>query len=443
MNLHKIPLVCAITLIISMFDWTEAAGFSIDLIHRDSLQSPSLHSSTFENVGATLRRSSNRAKTLIQDHDESSSPQSASADIVPDQGEYLMRFAIGTPKVETLAIADTGSDLTWIQCLPCLRCFKQKAPFFAPKRSSTYKPLTCSGSGICNSLQSTSCNRANGTCTYTITYGDNSYSKGDVATETITLGSTSGNAVAIPNVIIGCGHIDQGTFGAGASGIVGLGGGKESLVRQMGSSIGGKFSYCLIPLVGRTTKPSKMHFGDEAVISGAGVVTTPIVAKSPATFYYLTLEGVSVGNQRFNLEDSSSSWSSKKAASEGNIIIDSGTTLTYLPSEIYNQVEAAVKKQVSLKRINDPQEQLNLCYLAAGDADEKKIPEMTAHFKGADVKLKSHNTFVRTSQKSLCFAFVPSTFMAIYGNLAQMDFLIGYDLEKKTVSFKPNQCSNA
>ncbi|KAL6493914.1 hypothetical protein OROGR_031823 [Orobanche gracilis] len=44
---------------------------------------------------------------------------------------------------------------------------------------------------------------------------------------------------------------------------------------------------------------------------------------------------------------------------------------------------------------------------------------------------------------SLCLAFAPASRYAIYGNLAQMDFLVGYDLEKRTVSFKPSVCSEA
>lgn len=33
-------------------------------------------------------------------------------------------------------------------------------------------------------------------------------------------------------------------------------------------------------------------------MGGGDAVSTPLVRKSPATFYYLTLEGVSVGTER-------------------------------------------------------------------------------------------------------------------------------------------------
>ncbi|KAL0429359.1 UNVERIFIED_CONTAM: Aspartic proteinase CDR1 [Sesamum radiatum] len=441
MKLQSIFLAClASILVISMprlILVSEAAGFSIDLIHRDSLRSPSLDS--LQRVTNSLQRSFNRVNVLAQDH---YSQQSTSTEIVPDRGEYLMKFSLGTPPVTTLAIADTGSDLTWIQCKPCDRCFKQKAPFFEPKGSSTYKPVSCSSNTCSEAVLRTSCNGSNGTCNYAIFYGDRSFSKGDLATETITLGSTTRENVSIPNVIIGCGHLDQGTFGVDASGIVGLGGGKVSLISQMGSSIKGKFSYCLVPFLSKDVKPSKMSFGDEAVVSGAGVASTPIIAKAPKTFYFLTLEGITVGNQRLDLDLSSSSLDDSKAShQEGNIIIDSGTTLTFLPSGLYDRVIRAVKTQTKLRQITDPQGLLNLCYVSRGNVAE--VPKITVHFRGADVELKPINTFVKTSQVSLCLAFASADVLAIYGNLAQMDFLVGYDLEKKTVSFKPTDCSKA
>lgn len=297
---HTCLALTTLMIIISTASIEASGGFSIDLIHRDSVQSPTLYSAS-ERVRNALQRSFIRAKTLVDDNEKV-----ASTEIVPDKGEYLMKLSLGTPPVETLAIADTGSDLMWVQCQPCTRCFNQTAPIFQPKRSSTYKQIPCT-SPTCAALPRNSCRGA--TCMYTMLYGDFSYSMGDLATETVKLGPAS-----IPGVVMGCGHDDRGTFGAGASGIVGLGGGKVSLITQMGSSIQGKFSYCLVPYVGSSSRPSKMSFGADAVVSGAGVVSTPIVAKTPKTFYFLTLEGMTVGNQRLDSVSSSSLNDSKVSA---------------------------------------------------------------------------------------------------------------------------------
>lgn len=357
--LHKTSLVSVITLIFSLsisnFNAIDAAGFSIDLIQRDSLQSPSFNSS-YEHVEAALQRSFNRVETLIQGH----SPQSStSVDVVPDPGEYLMRIAIGTPKVEILASIDTGSDLTWIQCSPSGPWYRRKPPLFVAKRSSTYTPVSCY-TNICRSIPRTSCKGTKGSCSYMVRYVDRSLSKGDVAVEKITLGKN-----VIDRVVIGCSHLSEGTFSPAMSGVVGLGGGGHSLIRQMGPSFGGKFSYCLVPRYlsssGRqtTTKPSKIHFGDEAVVSGAGVATTPFVTQYSQTLYYMSLVGMSVGNQLFDLEDPNNESSEK--LQEVNMIIDSGCTLTFLPSKLYHQVEAAVRRQViGLRQIDVPKKLL--CY---------------------------------------------------------------------------------
>ncbi|KAE9594006.1 putative nepenthesin [Lupinus albus] len=50
-----------------------------------------------------------------------------------------MKFSIGTPKFDVMAEADTGSDLIWMQCQPCKKCYKQTEPVFDPSKSKTYK----------------------------------------------------------------------------------------------------------------------------------------------------------------------------------------------------------------------------------------------------------------------------------------------------------------
>jgi hypothetical protein len=46
-----------------------------------------------------------------------------------------MELAIGTPPVPFVALADTGSDLTWMQCQPCKLCFAQGTPVYDPVAS--------------------------------------------------------------------------------------------------------------------------------------------------------------------------------------------------------------------------------------------------------------------------------------------------------------------
>ncbi|XWS42799.1 hypothetical protein CRYUN_Cryun16bG0045400 [Craigia yunnanensis] len=401
-------------------------GFSVELIHRDSLKSPLYNplETTSDRVNKALRRSFSRVHHFKS---TSVSTKETEADIIAYTGEYLMKISIGTPAFDIVAIADTGSDLIWTQCKPCNQCFKQDAPLFDPSRSSTYKTISCSASQ-CENLLGSSCS-SNNSCQYSVYYGDKSFSKGDVAADTLTLASTTGRPVAVPKTVIGCGHNNDGTFDENTSGIVGLGGGEVSLISQLGTSIAGKFSYCLLP-ISKAGESSKMNFGSNAIVSGAGVVSTPLTKRAIDTFYFLTLEAVSVGSNRIKFAGSFGS-------NNGNIIIDSGTTLTFFPEDFYSELESAVSSQINATRV-DGLEDLSLCYDAQSDF---AIPDITVHFTDADVKLQPLNTFFLVSDSVTCFTFSPIQNFAIYGNLAQMNFLVGYDTVKQTVSFKPTDCS--
>ncbi|GFP88590.1 aspartic proteinase cdr1 [Phtheirospermum japonicum] len=398
-------------------------GFTINLIHRDSPQSPTYDPtlSPAQRLANAIRRSSHR----IQHFDDKLSQRSPVSDMINSHGEYLMKYSIGTPPVPSLGVADTGSDIIWNQCKPCLKCFNQTLPIFSPRKSSTYKTIPCNTTR-CHSSVGTSCSPTRRNCLYSANYGDGSFSNGLLAHETITLTSTSntGGGISLPNITFGCGFQNGGLFDGGESGIVGLGGGNVSLIRQLGPLVQGKFSYCLVPLGG--SSPSKLNFGAKAVVSGIGAVSTPLVPGKPDTFYFLTLEGISVGNISLEYYN-------------GNIIIDSGTTLTYLPLLLYLRVELELTRAITLKRTKDPLWSLGLCY--ATRKDDIEHPPVTFHFRGADVKLKTENIFIRTGNVSLCFAAAPVLFgFGIYGNVAQRNYLVGYDLEKRTVSFKHTQC---
>ncbi|GAU33143.1 hypothetical protein TSUD_363440 [Trifolium subterraneum] len=340
-----------------------------------------------------------------------------------------MTYSVGTPPFNIYGIVDTGSDIVWLQCEPyeqgyelCEQCYNQTTPIFNPSKSSSYKNIPCS-SDLCKSVRGSSCNEQ-ALCEYTIRYGDESHSEGDISIETLTLDSTTA---------IGCGHSNTGTFRGAASGIVGLGIGPMSLTTQLKSSIGGKFSYCLLPYSDKSNQTNKLNFGEATVVSGDGVVSTPLVKKDPPIFYYLTLEAFSVGNKRVEFGGSS------EGGNEGNIIIDSGTTLTLLPDDVYTNLESAVVEQVKLDRVDDPNQIFSLCYSIT--SDDYDFPLITAHFKGADVQLHSISTFVKVGDGIVCFAFQSSKIGTIFGNLAQQNLLAGYDLQQNIVSFKATDCS--
>ncbi|XP_004308644.1 PREDICTED: aspartic proteinase CDR1-like [Fragaria vesca subsp. vesca] len=429
-------------LCVSHFSWVSAkGGFTIDLIHRDSPRSPFYNPS--ETPSQRLKNAFHRSFGRLSHVNPTASssvaqPNQAESTIINNRGEYLMELSIGTPPVPIKAIADTGSDLIWTQCKPCVDCYTQTDPIFDPSKSSTYKTIPCA-SNQCTELKGkcpTAGNGSSSACPYEVNYGDQSHTIGDIAVDTLTLASTTGRDVSFPKIIIGCGHDNAGTFDKNGSGIVGLGGGDESLITQLSTSIDGKFSYCLVPFASEGDQTSKLNFGDTAVVSGTGVVSTPIVQdQTKKTFFFLTLDAISVGNTKIPFSSSSSS-----PSGDGNIIIDSGTTLTILEQSFYSNLEDAVDKVVGRERTFIPGIPMSLCYTVSL-SEELKVPNITVNFSGADVELEPKNTFVRVSDEAVCFAFAPSQSLSIYGNLAQAGFVVGYDLKKKTVSFKRTDCT--
>lgn len=249
-------------------------GFTVELIHRDSPNSP-----LFNPSETHYHRLTNALRRSISRHAAAPAADVAEAPMYNNRGEYLMKLSLGTPPFPIMAIADTGSDIVWSQCAPCTRCYTQSAPMFDPSKSATYKQILCS-SPICPFSGTDSCPVRSDQCEYSINYGDGSHSRGDIAVDTVTLGSTSGRPVAFPRTVFGCGRDSAGTFNANVSGIVGLGHGAVSLVSQMGPATAGKFSYCLAPIGSDSIRSSKLSFGANAVVAGAGTVSTPIYTGS-------------------------------------------------------------------------------------------------------------------------------------------------------------------
>ncbi|XP_010268348.1 PREDICTED: aspartic proteinase CDR1-like [Nelumbo nucifera] len=436
------PLCIVIIVIASIYQFScsvaqcnNHGGFTVDLIHRDSPLSPFYNpsQSPSERLQNAVRRSiihANRFKSSAL------SPNTVQSSITVNKGEYHMKIALGTPPVQILALADTGSDLIWTQCNPCYGCYQQRAPLFDPQSSSTYRDLSCS-SERCEVLRFRTCSSSD-VCQYSYQYDDQSYTNGNLATDTITMeSSTCGETVAFPEVVFGCGHNNSGTFEEDGSGVIGLGRGSMSLVSQLGSSIDGKFSYCLVP-TSAENQSSKMSFGCDAVVSGEGVVSTPMLFKSTDRLYYLRLEGISVGDCK--LEYKSHSPSDDSDENEGNIVIDSGTPLTFLPPEFYPQLESALKAAINQEPVSGHHGSLRLCYRKTTDL---VLPNITVHFTGADVVLTPLNTFIDWEDDIVCLAMLPydDPGLGIFGTFSQVNFLVGYDITNQKLSFKPTDCT--
>lgn len=420
-------------------------GFSIELIHRDSYKSPLYNpaQNKSQQIINVLHRSINRVNYINQEFSLTKDKLNLSLTYDDNDGEYLMSYSIGTPPFKVYGLLDSGSNLIWLQCKPCDICYNQTYPIFNPSKSSSYQNIPCSSSACKSTEEVASCSHDRDVCEYTLDYGRGTKTHGDLIWETITLESTSGSIVSFPKIMIGCGHTNTWRT-AKNSGIIGLGIGPMSFIKQLGSSTKGRFSYCLIDHR-NVNLSSKISFGDAAIVSGDNVVSTPMVkmiGNNQVDYYYLNLKAVSVGSKRIKY----SGFKNKGInASTHNILLDSGTTITFVPRHFYHRLESAVKKMVKLERFHDDSGLYNLCYYTTSKQSTSKqpnYPAIVAHFSGGDVKLDSKGYFSFLSKGIECFSIFPhERDLGIYGNNAQVNYLVGYDLKNNIVSFKPTDCS--
>lgn len=100
---------------------------------------------------------------------------------------HLVRIGVGQPTKQVYLITDTGSGLTWLQCLPCTKCSK----------SSSYAPLPCTSEQCTTLLNYVRQCFSNEQCGFRVTYDDGSYSSGVLATKTLAFNNVPVNGVAI------------------------------------------------------------------------------------------------------------------------------------------------------------------------------------------------------------------------------------------------------
>ncbi|KAM6590359.1 hypothetical protein CsatA_012964 [Cannabis sativa] len=410
-------------------------GFRVTLHHVDHGK----NLTKLERLQRGIKRGSHRlqrlnAMVLAANSDSSSSSSVFESPIRAGNGEFLMQLSIGTPPNAYSAIMDTGSDLIWTQCLPCETCFDQPTPIFDPRNSSSFSKLSCS-SQLCEALPQSTCSDS---CEYFYGYGDYSSTQGVLASETFSFGDGD-EKVSVNGIGFGCGGDNEGDGFSQGSGLVGLGRGPLSLVSQLKEP---KFSYCLTAM--DDTKTSSLLVGPLASVntthSGAKVTTPLIENPSQPSFYYLSLEGISVGGSLLPIEKDT--FALKKDGS-GGLIIDSGTTITYLEKKAFDIVKEEFTSQINLPVDKSGSQGLDLCFNLPKYSTSVEVPKLSFHFKNdAVLELPPENYILSDRTLGvLCLAMGSSSGMSIFGNIQQQNFLVVHDLSEGTMSFVPTQCN--
>ncbi|CAO2828803.1 unnamed protein product [Amaranthus hypochondriacus] len=438
-----LPMLCIFTLLSytylehpTLIEATQTRtknGFTLDLIHRYySPISPSYNNSmsSKELFYRVLLSSASRYQEILSQQQETEQLQT---NLIPNEGDYLVKLTVGTPSIDLFAVLVTNSDLTWFQCLPCTLCYTQNTTFFDPQISSTYNTLGCDAQ-LCNSLDSThiKCDQNNDLCRYWYSYGNGtSLTEGVMGSDSFyfTPNDDGTRQLDFTSILFGCGYQQNEQFDMNSAGVLGLGNGPISLVSQLGSSIDYKFSYCL-PFFD-SNQATKLRFGSNLYQNSPGeILTVPLLASTSApNFYYLGLNGISIGKTRMSLNR--------------EISIDTGTSLTYVNPSIFYNLEAMVSSAIGANPVsNDPSVDGLLCYDTVTTA-VLSLPDITFHLIGGDLVFKSRNIFV-SYDTYVCLSIVMSSNDGdpmVIGNMAQINFEIEFDLLSQTVSFAPADCS--
>ncbi|XP_047967053.1 protein ASPARTIC PROTEASE IN GUARD CELL 2 [Salvia hispanica] len=406
-------------------------GARLQLLHRDKLPFHR-HKDHRRRFLSRMQRDSRRVAAVLR---RTSGAAYETADFGAEvvsgmeqgSGEYFVRIGVGSPARSQYMVIDSGSDIVWVQCQPCSQCYHQSDPVFDPAESASFSGVSCS-STVCDRVENSGCH--GGRCKYEVSYGDGSYTKGTLALETLSIGHTT-----VQNVAIGCGHMNRGMF-VGAAGLLGLGGGSMSLVGQLGSQTGQAFSYCLVSR--GTASYGSLEFGRSVLPVGAAWVPLLQNLRAPS-FYYVGLSGLGVGGTRVPVSEDAFRLSE---SGDGGVVMDTGTAVTRLPSAAY----AAFRDAFLAETANLPRAAavsiFDTCYDLNGFVTVR-VPTVSFFLLGGPIlTLPARNFLIPVDERgTFCFAFAPSpSDLSIIGNIQQEGIQISFNGANGYVGFGPNVC---
>ncbi|KAJ4811148.1 Eukaryotic aspartyl protease family protein [Rhynchospora pubera] len=346
-----------------------------------------------------------------------------------DIGNYVVKIGMGTPRNDFYVAVDTGSDLSWINCYPCLSCHGKPSMLYNPTRSRTHTDILCNSTD-CTRIDQHYCSVYK-RCNYKVIYGDMSQTNGHIVRDTLFLSGFD----TLPNFIFGCGNNNTGLFGK-VDGLIGLGRDNISLASQASSKYGAIFSYCLPSVT--STNDGYLLFGKSTL---SNTKFTPMIKKpSSPSFYYLNLTTILVGSYPLDV-------SSTVLTRDPGIVIDSGTVITRLPPVAYDKLKTLFQQLMDYQNYkkSPPFEILDTCYNITG-LDKVRLPTVSLVFSGGAVLDLDIPGILYTPDRTLtCLAFANTSGGAydvgIIGNTQQQTFDVSYDIANQMIGFRQGGCS--
>lgn len=362
-------------------------------------------------------------------------------------GQYFVSFRVGSPPQKFVLIADTGSDLTWMHCnhkgencpkdglTPPNRMFQADA-------SSTFKTIPCSSRTCKVDLQDTfslsMCPTPNTPCAYDYSYFDGSKVRGFFANETVTAGSIDRpKKVRLKEVTVGCTDWANGNF-HNADGVLGLGFGKNSFAATAAKLFDNKFSYCLVDHLSPSNFANFLNFGNTSKQHIQNMQHTQLILGELNPFYAVNVSGISIAGKMLNVPPEM--WHIHGA---GGVILDSGTTLTFLGEPAYAATVAALRAPLEkYKKLGHVLGPLRFCY---NDPrfDMADVPQFVLHFADGAKFVPPKKSYVIDADVGVkCIGFASAGWPAntVIGNIMQQNHLWEFDLANHRLGYAPSTC---
>lgn len=458
-------LLASSMLLVSSAEPPLPPSYHFDLIHVDA----NGNFTREELIQRAASRTCLREATLsITDSSAASSTKCSNdikaADAILSEHEYLMDLQIGTPPKSFKAVADTGSDLTWVKDNG-QRCNKGASKSFSIPTCDQRGP----GCRECSEQRR---------CIFEKKYGtEMNPAKGFMGTDVLTLPKKSEGLlkriwhiifkkktkVEIPIGCVDCGAaMCDKLLPSTADGVVGLSrNGIISLWSKLTPKVS-KFSYCLSSPLATPEAEGISHiwFGDDCLTltAGGGANSTPLVEFNTivptippdstwATRYYVELCGISIGEfswdwKRPALSETKQNQGNKLRSKGGKplMFLDSGLSFSILEKDIFQELLTLLDNNGYKKSTAKVYGKFSTCFEGV---TAKDMPPMVLKFSGGDMFLPATSYMVEQDGSLLCLAFTGTDKKASgLGNFQQQNIHMLYDPSGNNLSFmRVHDCS--
>ncbi|KAL3629584.1 hypothetical protein CASFOL_026806 [Castilleja foliolosa] len=273
------------------------------------------------------------------------------------------------------------------------------------------------------------------TCDRT-TYEDaGSYFKGVFSRDILNITQTG---EVFPKFLFGC--VTE-TNNLDVDGLLGLSKTQVSFVSQTSDIYKGIFSYCI------PSGPSEIGFmklGPRDYPNDDVKFTRFITSSNyDPSFYFIDITSIKVAGVELSI--------GKFDLIFPGTIIDSGTTYTYLPKNVYTAMRDEFRKKIRSKNriiVKSPSKKLDTCY---GNSVYNIVPTITLFIfeGGVSVDMNGSVTLIsvldnqQPRRSFACLAFaenIKDDDVSIFGNYQQRRFEVVYDVYGKGLGFIPNKC---